>query len=171
MKVQNLLALTLILAVSLAFSDFAGAAAKPQPRTITGRMGCGVCGMYPARNPEWQTQIIFKDGVMVPFDGPKDMFRYLLNMTAYNHKETRDEVAAVWVRDHASGSWTDGETAFYVVGSSAKGPMGAELVPFGNATAAKDFQAKNGGTSSAFARLPRNTRPISVRVGCRWINP
>ena len=103
MKLKNLLALTLIIAVSLTCTDLAGAAAKPQPRTITGQMGCGVCGMYPARYPEWQTQIIFKDGMMVPFDGPKDMFTYLLNMAAYNHKETRDEVAAVWVRDHASG--------------------------------------------------------------------
>lgn len=153
MKLKNLLALSLLLPVFIGIGNVAGAAGKPQPQVISDKMSCGVCGMYPARFLEWQTQVIFKDGLMVPFDGCKDMFKYLLNMAAYNKEQTRSAVAAIWVKSHDSGSWLEGEAAYYVLGSSAMGPMGSELVPFASAAAAKEFQGKNGGTVSRFSEI------------------
>jgi len=153
MKPKNLLALALLLSLLLGVGEISGATGKPQPQVILDKMSCGVCGMYPARFPDWQTQIIFKDGLMVPFDGCKDMFKYLLNLAAYNKGQTRAAVAAIWVKSHDSGAWLDGETAYYVLGSSAMGPMGAELVPFAGAPAAKEFQSKNGGVVSRFSEI------------------
>lgn len=145
--------LFLLLLISLAGGAVAMGAEKPQPQEIADKVSCGVCGMYPARYPEWQTQVIFKDGSMVPFDGAKDMFKYLLNMAAYRQDQQRSTVAAIWVKGHDTGGWLDGEIAHYVVGSSVMGPMGAELAPFATAAAAKEFQAKNGGTIRRFDEI------------------
>ncbi|HHG89339.1 MAG TPA: copper resistance protein CopZ [Devosia sp.] len=44
------------------------------------------------------------------------------------------------------GNWIDAETAFYVVGSDAKGGMGApEFVPFSDEEKAQDFSSERGG--------------------------
>ncbi|HSH12538.1 MAG TPA: nitrous oxide reductase accessory protein NosL, partial [Desulfurivibrionaceae bacterium] len=149
MKVKMLIIFLLLFASFTNLRQVA-AADKPQPQSIAEKASCGVCGMYPARYPQWQTQIIFNDGTMVPFDGAKDMFKYLLNMVEYNKQRQRAEVAAIWVRDYADGGWLDGEAAFYVVGSTVMGPMGQELVPFATTEAAQKFQGNNGGTVSRF---------------------
>lgn len=153
MKLKKLLALSLVFALLVVIGNVAGAAGKPQPQAILEKMSCGVCGMYPARFPDWQTQIIFKDGMMVSFDGCKDMFKYLLNMAAYNKEHKREAVAAIWVRNRENGNWLDGEVAYYVVGSSAMGPMGSELVPFASAAAAQAFQGQNGGAIKRFSEI------------------
>lgn len=153
MNRKLLLFIALLLTAGVVSAGSASAAGKPQPQAIAEQASCGVCGMYPARFPQWQTQIIFADGAMVPFDGAKDMFKYLLKMADYDKQRKRAEVAAVWVKDHGAGTWLDGEAAFYVVGSSAMGPMGSELVPFATAAAAKEFQGKNGGTVSRFGDI------------------
>lgn len=152
MKVKILL-LFLLLIAFFPNPQPVDAADKPQPQSIGEKASCGVCGMYPARYPKWQTQIIFNDGMMVPFDGAKDMFKYLLNMGEFDKQHQRTEVAAIWVRDYADGGWLDGEAAFYVVGSSVMGPMGQELVPFATTEAAQKFQGKNGGTVNRFAEI------------------
>jgi len=131
----------------------AASTGKPQPQPIPEKMSCGVCGMYPASFPLWQTEIIFKNGKMVPFDGPKDMFKYLMNMVVFNKEQARADVAALWVKRHDNATWIDGETAYYVVGSSATGPMGAELVPFDSQVAAKGFQAKSGGMIKRYPEI------------------
>ena len=41
---------------------------------------CPVCGMFVYKYPDWVSEIIFKDGKTVFFDGPKDMFKYYLNL-------------------------------------------------------------------------------------------
>ena len=69
------------------------------------------------------------DGTVVFFDGPKDMFRYLLDLDSFKPGATADQVAAVFVTDYYSTRPIDGRTASYVVGSDVMGPMGAELVP------------------------------------------
>ncbi len=147
-----LLIVLLVFAVNTTFT-LAYAAEKPAPREITADMSCGVCGMYPARFPTWQTQIIFTDGSMVPFDGDKDMFRYLLNLPHYNPEKSRADVAAIWVKGHSSNKWIDGETAYYVVGSSVRGPMGQDLVPFADANEAAELRARNGGTVIPFSEI------------------
>ncbi|VAW24686.1 hypothetical protein MNBD_ALPHA11-488 [hydrothermal vent metagenome] len=54
-------------------------------------------------------------------------------------------VANSW-QDMGIGNWTDAETAFFVVGSNAKGGMGApEPVPFSSEIKAKEFSLERGG--------------------------
>src|SRR5210317_107667 len=45
--------------------------AGSSPQVIPQGVTCGKCGMYPASYPRWQSQIIFKEGTMTPFDGCK----------------------------------------------------------------------------------------------------
>ena len=51
------------------------------------------------------------------------------------------------------------------------GPMGAELVPFGSATAAKDFQAKNGGTVLGFGAITPEVLSHTGQGGMRMDKP
>jgi len=113
--------------------------------------------MYPARYPEWQQQIVFKDQSMAAFDGGKCLFRYLLNMAMSDATRTPADVAMVWVKDFRTGTWTDGTKATYVVGSRVMGPMGKEIIPFADQAAAEEFLQQNGGTIEPYAGITLNT--------------
>lgn len=146
--------LAFILAImAMAITPPSSSAGQSGPMAITADMSCGVCGMYPAKFVKWQTQIIFADGKMVPFDGGKDMFKFIQNMAAYDPDHSTDDIAAIWVRDFASGRWLDGRKATYVVGSKVMGPMGQELIPFEDSEAAGDFQEANLGTIKRFSEI------------------
>ena len=123
------------------------------PLVIPADTSCGVCGMFPAKYPMWQTQIVFSDGKMVPFDGAKDMFKYLLMMGKYDKAHARKDVAAIWVKDFSNGSWFNAEKATFVVASKQMGPMGKELIPFENPKDAEAFYATNGGTIHGFDKI------------------
>jgi nitrous oxide reductase accessory protein NosL len=100
---------------------------------------CPVCGMFVSRYPDWLAEVIFKDGTYAVFDGPKDLFKYLLDMKHFaSGREDRD-VAAVYVTDYYSLHPVNGRSAFYVTGSDVLGPMGRELVPFERETDAREF--------------------------------
>lgn len=142
-----------LMMLAITFVSITSATAQPAPQVIPADMSCGVCGMHPAKFVKWQTQIIFSDGVMVPFDGGKDMFKYILNTTKYDQKHTSDDITAIWVKGFNSGEWLDGHKAVYVVGSKVMGPMGKELIPFNNADTAKEFQAANGGMIKHFTDI------------------
>jgi nitrous oxide reductase accessory protein NosL len=101
--------------------------------------------MYPAKFVKWQTQIIFNDGKMVPFDGGKDMFKFILDMAEYDAAHSRDDIAAIWVKGFDTEQWLDGRKATYVVGSKVMGPMGLELIPFESEDSAGDFKKANEG--------------------------
>jgi len=146
------------LALSMAvYSSPAAAQNNAAVQTITPNMSCGVCRMSPARYPKWHTQLIFKDGEMVPFDGSKDMFKYLLMMDKFTTEHKPSEVAAAWVKDFNSGSWFDAKEAFFVVGSNAMGPMGKELVPFQKKQDAQLFQKEQQGKIMTFTEIDINT--------------
>lgn len=120
------------------------------PQEIGADVKCGKCGMFPARYPQWQAQIIFTDGDMTPFDGCKCMFGFLFDMGKYDTKHARSDVAAVLVRDFNTGEWFNAEGAHFVVGSSMMGPMGKELIPFTAQSAAMDFKEMNGGSLESY---------------------
>jgi copper chaperone NosL len=128
-------------------------AAVMQPMEIPENATCGKCGMYPARYPRWQSQIIFKDGTMTPFDGCKCMFNFLHAMDKYDQAHTMDDVAVAWVKDFNSGSWINAEEAHYVVGSSMMGPMGKELIPFADKDAAMKFHQEQGGVVMGYGDI------------------
>ena len=132
-------------------------AAVQPPQVIPDNISCGKCGMAPARYPKWQTQIVFTDGSMTPFDGCKCMFGYLFHMGQYDTKHTTDDMAAVWVKDFHSGDWIQAADAHYVVGSDVMGPMGKELIPFGAHADAMAFQTENGGTLTEYDSISMET--------------
>jgi len=127
------------------------------PRTITGDMTCPVCGMYPARYPTTQSEVIFKDGSFVVFDGWRDMFKYLLETATYDKDHTKDDVAAVYVKDYNSREWIDATDADYVIGSNAMGPMGKTLVPFSDHMEAMKFMEDHGGTIGHYSEITMDT--------------
>jgi copper chaperone NosL len=115
---------------------------RPGPRDR-----CAVCGMFVAEYPSWVAAIELEHGRRLFFDGPKDMFRFLLEPETYARGEDvdRDDVERIWVTDYYTTRMIDATTAFYVVGSDVTGPMGPELVPMATREAAESFTADHGG--------------------------
>ena len=128
-------------------------AAMPEPMVIVDGITCGKCGMYPARYPQWQSQIIFTDGTMTPFDGCKCMFNFINGMEKFDKEHIRNDVAVTWVKDFNSGKWINAEDAQYVVGSQKMGPMGKELIPFTDHMEAMQFHKEQGGTVMKYAEI------------------
>jgi nitrous oxide reductase accessory protein NosL len=121
-------------ALSSADSKPASAPKGPVPKG-----NCAVCGMYVANFPDWAAVVSFKDGTQAWFDGPKDLFNYLLDLKQYAPKRRSGDIAAIQVKDYYGLKHMDGRKAFFVTGSDVLGPMGKELVPFATEAAARDF--------------------------------
>ena len=130
-----------------------GQTAVMQPQVIPDNVTCGKCGMYPARYPRWQSQIIFKDGAMTPFDGCKCMFNFMFDMARYDKAHSMNDVSVAWVKDFNSGAWINAVDAHYVVGSNMMGPMGKELIPFADPSAAMKFHQEQGGSVMQYADI------------------
>ena len=95
--------------------------------------------MFVAKYPDWNAEIIFKDGSYAIFDGAKDMFTYYFDLKRYNPSKTLGDIDSIYVTDYYDLTWIDGARAFYVIGSDVYGPMGRELIPFREEAGAKDF--------------------------------
>ena len=150
-----------VLSAAILLTSGLSIAADPEPQTISEKIRCAACGMYPHRYPQWQTQVIFTDGTMAAFDGNKCMFRFLLNMQKFAPERKAEQVAAIWVKDFKTGKWLDGKAGHYVIDSKVMGPMGKELIPFATRAAAEEFQKANGGTIEPFANISMDTiRPL-----------
>ncbi|MDI1270729.1 MAG: nitrous oxide reductase accessory protein NosL [Polaromonas sp.] len=116
------------------------------PRPVPADARCPVCGMYPARSPEWAAQVIFDNGDTQFFDSPLSLFTYLQDVGRYTRGRQTSEVAASYVTDASSGAWIRATNAVYVSGSSAAGPMRAGNLPaFSSAALAQRFVSARGG--------------------------
>ena len=116
--------------------------ARPAPADAR----CPVCGMYPARFPNWVAQIIFEDGSAHFFDSPVDLLIFLQDPGRFDTEHKTADIAKRYVVDHRSGEWLDAGKASFVLGSSARGPMrGADLPAFATAAEAAAFVAQRGG--------------------------
>ena len=125
-------------------------AARPVPPDVR----CPVCGMYPARSPEWAAQVIFANGDAQFFDSPLSLFMYLNDVARYSPGRSASEIIARYVTDVSSKTWTDARSAFYVHGSTARGPMRAGNLPaFASQEAARQFAARRGGSVLAFGAI------------------
>ena len=108
---------------------------------------CPVCGMYPARSPDWAGQIIFSNGDAQFFDSPVSLLLFLNDVPRYSAGRSSDDIVARYVTDVTSKEWIDAGAAFYVYGSNAMGPMRAGNLPaFAQRSAAKAFAQQRGGT-------------------------
>ena len=123
----------LLLSLTLSF------AADKKPVAIKKSDKCPVCGMFVSGYKNWMSEIIFADGTYAVFDGPKDMFRYYLNIKKYNPAKTASDISRIYITEYYSTEFTDAREVFFVQGSDVNGPMGAELVPIASETAAKEF--------------------------------
>ncbi len=106
---------------------------------------CPVCGMFVAPFPQWRAAVVFADGTVRYFDGPKDLFRYRVNPGRYDPGRTDDDVTAWYVTEYYSARLVRAEELFYVVGSDVLGPMGHELVPVDGEDRAEAFRRDHGG--------------------------
>ena len=123
-------------------------AARPVPADVR----CPVCGMYPSRSPDWAAQVIFANGDAQFFDSPLSLFMYLGDVARYSPGRSAGEIVAHYVTDVPSRSWVDARSAFYVTGSTAKGPMRAGNLPaFASQEKAREFAAQRGGKVLAYA--------------------
>lgn len=123
------------------------AAPELQPAKITPADKCPVCGMFVAKYPDFIAQVVFKDGSQAFFDGVKDLMKYYFNLPKYNPAKTQGDIALILVTDYYSMKLVDGFQAFYVIGSDVYGPMGKELIPFKDESAAQEFKRDHKGTS------------------------
>jgi nitrous oxide reductase accessory protein NosL len=120
------------------------------PRAVPAGARCPVCGMYPARFPQWAAQAIFADGNAQFFDSPVNLFVFLGNVPRYNGSYAAADVAASYVTDYGTGLWIDAGQAFYVAGSDIPGPMRAGNLPaFAARSDAEAFAARHGGKAIA----------------------
>lgn len=132
---------------------------------IPADVSCGKCGMFPANYPQWQSQVIFSDGTMTPFDGCKCMFGFMFNMGEYDSAHTSGDIAKVWVKDFNTGEWIEASEATYVVGSDEMGPMGKELIPFAQADEAAAFQKDHGGELAQYESISMATlKPLMGKM-------
>lgn len=119
-------------------------AATPSP-TPGPKDKCPVCGMFVQRYPAWAATIRFSDGSQVWFDGTKDLYHYLANLTNYAPNRKPQQIGAILVKDYYSLKQINARTAFYVIGSTVYGPMGHELIPFEQFEAAQEFMKDHQG--------------------------
>ena len=120
--------------------DAAQGGPSPQDR-------CPVCGMFVAKYPDFLATVRFRDGARFFFDGPKDMFKYYLDIAKYHPGRKQADIKAITVTDYYSLSPIDAFGASYVVGSNVYGPMGRELIPFAREDDAKAFMQDHQGKS------------------------
>ncbi len=139
MRVTNIyvkfLAVGLLALLGLA-SFVRAAETMPKP---TAKDKCPVCGMFISKYPDWTSAVIFKDGLRVFFDGPKDMFKYLFDLKRYHPSKKAEDIDVLWVLDYYTVSPINARSAWFVLGSDVFGPMGRELIPMEKEGAAKEF--------------------------------
>ena len=106
---------------------------------------CPVCGMFVALYPEWTATALYRDGHAHHFDGPKDLFTYLLDLPRWAPGHSAENIATLAVTDYYGVARIDARTAWYVIGSDTLGPMGHELVPLASREDAEGFMADHAG--------------------------
>ncbi len=114
-------------------------AAGVRPVEIKKGDKCAVCGMLVSMYKNWAAEIVFRDGSFAAFDGPKDMFKYYLNMHKFNPAKKQSDIAAVFVTEYYSTKMMDAQGLFFVRGSDVEGPMGPDLVPVASLEKAQTF--------------------------------
>ena len=112
---------------------------------------CPVCGMYPARYPEYRCQISTADGKQLHFCSSQ----CLVSFQADPNKYVKDaaKTKSIWVTVFPDGDSEYAMGLHYLVGSSLMGPMGKEALPYRNKAAALKSAQENGGKVVRFKAL------------------
>ncbi len=137
--------LCIALFLILAFTGSSPATAA-DPVSIKQSDKCPVCGMFVAKYTHWIAQVVFRDGSYAAFDGPKDMFKYYLNMSKYAPSRKSADITGIFVTEYYSTKLLDARKLFFVAGSDVYGPMGDELIPLATRAGAEEFMKDHKGT-------------------------
>jgi nitrous oxide reductase accessory protein NosL len=131
---------------------------------------CPICGMMPAKFPEWRAQILFTDGTAAHFDSPKDMLKYLKGLDNMGMDKTWIEdtstIAGVFVTDYSTKEYIDARTAHYVKGSDVQGPMGDDVIPFASMDDAMAFAHEHGGEVIGYDAITKDLlKDLKMKMG------
>jgi len=114
--------------------------------------------MFTAKYPDFAARVTFSDDASFTFDGPKDMFTFLLDLAKFAPDRSRSDVEEVRVTEYYELVTIDARAAFFVIGSDVHGPMGAELVPFATREDAEAFRTDHRGAAAlAFGDIDLDT--------------
>jgi copper chaperone NosL len=136
------------------------AEAPPPPHELTNAAIGHYCGMTLTEHAGPKAQIILASrSEPVWFSSARDAFSFTML------PEEPKDIRAIYVSDMAKApswdnpgatNWINAKQAIYVLGSRAKGGMGAdETVPFSDRSAAEKFAAEHGGRLVSFTEVPR----------------
>ena len=87
--------------------------------------------------------VVFKDGHAVGFEGARCLFIY--NKVPKRFGINLNDITYRFVTDFTTRKIIDVNNAFLVLGSTVKGPMGYELIPFSNKEEAEKFETEYNG--------------------------
>ena len=135
--------------------------AAPPPHALTPAAIGHYCGMNLVEHAGPKGQIILASQTdPIWFSSARDTVAFTLL------PEEPKDIRGIYVSDMAkapswedpgANNWVDARKAFFVVGSSAQGGMGApETVPFSNRLAADEFVAQHNGRVVTFDEIPRD---------------
>jgi len=106
-----------------------------EPKKIAPDKQCPVCGMYPARYPRFNCEIIFNDGSYEAFDSALCLLTYLLFPEKIQVKPK--PVSEIFFKDYLKSKWLEADRTYFVIGSDLTGPMGKEFIAVDSLAAAK----------------------------------
>jgi nitrous oxide reductase accessory protein NosL len=136
----------IIMVTALALSAataFAKTVSLPDGSKLDLEKSCPVCGMKASMGKLGVSAVVFKDGNVTATDGPRDLFRYLLNPGKYDFD--KEKIKAIYVTDYDSKRIVNAKQAYYVIGSDVTGAMGKAPIPFLDKTVAEKFSKEHGG--------------------------
>ncbi len=158
--------LAIMLGALLAVTALAGCEpdapeAPPAPRALSGDAIGHYCGMTVREHAGPKGQIVLASRPdPVWFTSVRDAISFTML------PEEPKDIRAIYVSDMANApswddpgpdNWTEAREAFFVIGSKAKGGMGAaEAVPFSQRSAAEKFAGEQGGRIVTFDEIPRD---------------
>jgi len=141
--------------------------ASSQPIKIESHKECPLCGMYPARYPEFNCQIVFEDGSYEAFDSAIGLMVYLLftDNTGIKLKS----IAKIYFKDYLKERWLEAGKTFFVTGSEIMGPMGVEFLPVDSEQAAKRLKKQEKGKDIIhFKKINRQYMIKAAKAG--WLH-
>ena len=141
--------------------------ASLQPIKIEPHKECPLCGMYPARYPQFNCQIVFKDGSYEAFDSAIGLLVYLLFPD--NTEIKLQSIANIYFKDYLKESWLEAGKTFFVTGSEIMGPMGVEFLPVDSEQAAKELKEQEQGKD--IIHFNKISRPYMIKAAkAGWLH-
>lgn len=117
----------------------------------TEKDACTVCGMYPAKYPKHNCQILAGDDSTLHFCSTQCMVNFNADPAKYVKEPVMTKMA--WVKVYSDDMYESAYGTYYVVGSEVVGPMGKEAIPFKLKKDAEEFVKANGGEIVGFQQL------------------